>query len=62
MLEDSLSETTVRSIRDAYRLEVNMRRRLGEGDEVNSLPERERDRSKLLGNNLDGRFSCILRV
>ena len=50
MLEDL---STVRSIRDAYRREVHMRRRLGEGDEVNSLPERERGRSKLLGNDMD---------
>lgn len=43
----------MRLIRDAYRREVNMRRRIGEDDEVNSLPERERGRSKLLGNDLD---------
>ena len=36
-----LSEATVRSIRDAYLCEVNMRTRMGEDDQANSLPERE---------------------
>ena len=51
----------MRSIRDAYYRKVNMRRSLGEGDEVNSLPERERGRSKLLGNDLDGKVQLYIK-
>ena len=42
----------MRSIRDSYHREIDMRRRMGDGDVVNSLPERERGRLKLLGNEV----------
>ena len=56
-----LSETTVRSIRDSYHREIDMRRRIGESDVVNSLPERERGRSKLLGNDLDEKVQLYIK-
>ena len=38
-----------------------MRRRMGDGDVVNSLPERERGRSKLLGNDLDEKVQLYIK-
>ena len=38
-----------------------MRRRMGDGDMVNSLPERERGRSKLLGNYLDEKVQLYIK-
>lgn len=56
-----LIEGTVRSIRDSYHHEIDMRRRVGDGDVVNSLPEREWGRSKLLGNDLDEKVQLYIK-
>ena len=42
-LKIALSETTVRSIRDSYRCEINIRIKLGETAALSSLPERRRE-------------------
>ena len=34
---------------------------MGDGDVVNSLPERERGRSKLLGNDLDEKVQLYIK-
>ena len=41
-LKIALNETTVRSIRDSYRCQVNTRIKLGESAVLSSLPERKR--------------------
>ena len=56
-----LSEATVRSIRDSYHHEIDMRRRMGDSDVVNSLHERQRGKSKLLGNDLDEKVQLYIK-
>ena len=51
----------MRSIRDSYRHEIYMRRRIGESDVVNSLPKTEQGRSKLLGNDLDEKVQLYIK-
>jgi len=41
-----LSEPTIRSIRDVYCAEINIRIKLGESGAITSLPERKCGRSK----------------
>lgn len=60
-LNQSLSESTVRSIKDAYKIEVARKRKLQEDDEILSLPEKKRGRSVLLGEDLDKKVQLYLK-
>ena len=60
-LKIALSETTVWSIRDSYRSQVNIRVKLGESSVLSSLPERKRGRPKLIGNDIDEQVQLYIR-
>jgi len=57
-LKCHVSDNTVKSIKKVYREEQRKRRRRGEDDHIESLPEKKRGRGLLLGNDLD----CLLQL
>ena len=60
-LKIALSEATVRSIRDSYHSQVNIRIKLGESAVLSSLPERKRGRPKLIGDDVDQQVQLYIR-
>ena len=56
-----LSETTVRSRRDAYRHAVSKRVKLGESTVINKLPEIGRGISNLIGDDMDQKVQAYIK-
>ena len=56
-----LSESTVRSIKDAYKVEVNRKRKQHDDNDVSSLPVKKRGRSLLIGEDLDSKVQLYLK-
>ena len=56
----TISQSTVRSIRDAYRLELKRRRRSQDSEIVAKLPEKKRGRKLLIGEHLDRKVQLYL--
>ncbi len=56
-----LSESTVRSMKDAYKVEVSRKRKQHDEDDVVSLPVKKRGRSLLLGEDLDTKVQLYLK-
>ena len=48
-----ISESTIHSIREAYKAERDPKRKVEEEDDVSSLPVKKRGRKLLLGEDLD---------
>ena len=60
-LEKTVSETTVRSIRNAYREELRKKRSRAGNDEVSILPSKKHGRRVLLGQELDKKVQLYLK-
>lgn len=60
-LRTKISESTVRSIKDTYMMEVNRKRKQHDDRDVVSLPMKKRGRSLLLGEDLDKKVQLYLR-
>ena len=56
-----LSEFTVRSIKQSYKLEVDRKRKQHDDDNVDSLPLKKRGRTLLLGDDLDAKVQAYLK-
>lgn len=59
-LQKHISETTVRSIRDAFREESTKRRYLGVDEDIETMPKKKRGRKVLLGEQLDEKLQLYL--
>ena len=61
-MKQRVSETTVRSIKDAYTVEIKRKRASQESvRDVSSLPSKKRGRPLLLGQDLDGKVQQYLK-
>ena len=58
-LQTTVRKTTVRSIRDAYLVEVKRKRQKNE-EEVHELPESKRGRKLLIGQSLDRKLQLYI--
>ena len=58
-LQTTVRKTTVRSIRDAYLVEVKHKRQKNE-EEVHELPESKRGRKLLIGESLDRKLQLYI--
>ena len=59
-LQKHISETTVRSIRDAFREESTKQRYLGVDEDIEIMPKKKRGRKGLLGEQLDQKLQQYL--
>ena len=59
-LQSPISQSTVRSIRDAYRLELKQRRQSQDCEIVAKLPKKKQGRKLLIGENLDRKVQLYL--
>ena len=59
-LQRHISETTVRSIRDAFREESAKRRYLGVDEDIKTMPKKKRGKKVLLGEQLDQKLQQYL--
>ena len=60
-LNERISETTVKSIKEAYHAAVKQKRRCGDDGDLSVLPHKKRGRPTLLGTDLDGKVQMYLR-
>ena len=59
-LQSPISQSTARSIRDAYRLELKQRRQFQDCEIVAKLPKKKQGRKLLIGENLDRKVQLYL--
>jgi len=60
-LKCSISDNTVKSIKKSYQEEQRKRKRRGEDEHIESLPEKKRGRGFLIGDDLDHLLQLYLR-
>ena len=60
-LKCRISDNTVKSIRKSYQEEQRKRKRRGEDEHIESLPEKKRGRGFLIGDDLDHLLQLYLR-